>query len=202
MTGKVPQILVFAGSSRLGSYNRKLAALAAEELRRAGMGVTLAELREYPMPLYDGDAESAQGLPENALRLKEQMREHDALVVASPEYNGSFSALFKNTIDWLSRPGPGEKPLAIFRGKVAGLLSASPGQGAGKRGLRHVRELLEMMGMKVVPTQVNIARAAEAFDDAGQLVRQEDRAAVQQLVDELVFALTAADAAGRSAVPA
>jgi len=181
-----PKILVFAGSTRTGSLHRKLAALAADELRRAGVDVTLADLREYPMPLYDGDAEAAQGVPENARRFKELVRSHDALVIASPEYNGSFSALVKNTIDWISRPAAGEPPLAVFRGKPAALLSASPGPGAGKRGLRHLRELLEMIGMKVVPAQVAVARASEAFDEAGNLIRPEDQEAVRSLVEELV----------------
>ncbi len=190
-----PKILVFAGSNRTGSFNRKLAALAADELRSAGMNVTLADLRDYPMPLYDGDAEAAQGVPENARRFKEQVRDHDALVVASPEYNGSFSALVKNTIDWVSRPAPGEPPLAVFRGKPAALLSASPGPGGGKRGLRHLRELLEMIGMKVVPAQVTVARAIEAFDQSGALIRPEDRAAVRESVDALVQALQLAGSA-------
>jgi chromate reductase len=188
-TQTVPKILVFAGSTRTGSFNRKLAAVVAGELRTAGMDVTLLDLRDYAMPLYDGDAEATQGLHDNARRLKEELRGHDALVVVSPEYNGSFPALVKNTIDWVSRPAPGEPPLAVFRGKPAALLSASPGPGAGKRGLRHLRELLEMMGMKVAPSQVNVARAAEAFDQDGNLVRPEDRAAVRQLVDEVAAAV-------------
>jgi NAD(P)H-dependent FMN reductase len=183
------KVLVFAGSTRTGSFNGKLAHQAAGELRRAGMSVTLADLRDYPMPLYDGDSEAAQGMPENARRFKELVRGHDALVIASPEYNGSFSALLKNTIDWISRPAPGEPPLAVFRGKPAALLSASPGPGAGNRGLRHLRELLEMIGMKVVPAQVAVARASQAFDESGKLVRPEDQAAVAQLVEQLAQAM-------------
>jgi NAD(P)H-dependent FMN reductase len=189
MKTQEPQILVFAGSTRTGSFNRKLAQLVAAELRNAGMAVTLADLRDYPMPLYDGDTEAAQGLPDAARRFKELVREHDAVAIASPEYNGSFSALVKNTIDWISRPAPGEPPLAVLRGKPAALLSASPGPGAGKRGLRHMRELLEMIGMKVVPAQVAVARASQAFDESGNLVREEDQAAVGQLVEELVQAV-------------
>jgi len=184
-----PKILVFAGSTRTGSLNRKLATLAAGELRNAGMDVTLADLRDYPMPLYDGDSEAASGVPENVRRFKDLVRGHHALVIASPEYNGSFSALVKNTIDWISRPAPGEPPLAVFRGKQAALASESPGPGAGKRGLRHLRELLEMIGMKVVSAQAAVARAAEAFDGAGNLARSEDQAALRQLVEELVEAV-------------
>jgi NAD(P)H-dependent FMN reductase len=184
-----PKILVLAGSTRTGSLNRKLAHLVAGALRNTGMPVTLADMRDYPMPLYDGDTEAAQGVPGNVLRFKELVRGHDALVIASPEHNGSFSALLKNTIDWISRPSPGEPPLAVFRGKQAALLSASPSPGAGKRGLRHLRELLEMIGMKAVPAQVAVARATEAFDASGELVRPEDQAAVRQLVEELVQTL-------------
>jgi NAD(P)H-dependent FMN reductase len=149
----------------------------------------LADLRDYPMPLYDGDSEASLGVPENARRFQELVRGHDVLLTASPEYNGSFSALVKNTIDWISRTAPGEPMRAVFRGKDAALLSASPGPAAGKRGLRHLRELLEMIGMKVVPAQVAVARASEAFDEAGNLVRPEDLAALRQLVEELVPAV-------------
>jgi chromate reductase, NAD(P)H dehydrogenase (quinone) len=186
---RTPKILAFAGSTRTGSLHQKLVAVAAAELRRAGMDVTLVDLRDYPMPLYDGDTEATQGVPENAIRFKELLRSHDALAVASPEYNGSFSALIKNTIDWISRPSPGESPLAVFRGKPAAILSASPGPGGGKRGLHHLRELLEMIGMKVVPTQVTVAKATQAFDEAGSLVRPEDQAAVRQMAEELVGAV-------------
>jgi len=141
------------------------------------------------MPLYDGDSEAAQGVPDNAVRFKELLRAHDALVVASPEYNGSFSALVKNTIDWISRPAPGEPPLVVFRGKPAAILSASPGSGGGKRGLRHLRELLDMIGMKVVPTQVAVAKASQAFDEAGNLLRLEDQKAIRELTEELVRAV-------------
>jgi chromate reductase, NAD(P)H dehydrogenase (quinone) len=186
-TGK--KVLVFAGSTRAGSYNAKLAAVVAADLRSAGMDVTLANLRDYPMPIYDGDAEAAEGLPDGARRFKELVRQHDAVLLASPEYNGSLPALLKNTIDWISRPAPGERSLAVLRGKPVALLSASPGPGAGKRVLRHLREWLELIGMKPLAAQVNVAQAAEAFDAAGNLVREEDRTAVRQLADELAQAL-------------
>ena len=171
---------------RAGSFNVKLAAIAAAELRAAGMDVTLAHLRDYAMPIYDGDIEAAAGLPDGARRFKELVRAHDALVVASPEYNGSFPALLKNALDWISRPDPGERSLAVLRGKTVALLSASSGPGAGKRVLHYLREWLEMLGMKVLAAQVNIAKGQEAFDEAGNLLRPEDRAAVTRFTDELV----------------
>jgi chromate reductase len=185
------RILIFAGSTRADSYHRKLARAAADALGRAGAEPTFADLKDYPMPLYDGDVETAQGPPENARAFKKLLLAHDGFVIASPEYNGSFPALVKNVIDWTSRPEPGEKPLAAFRGKLAAILSTSPGPGGGKRGLRHLRELLEMIGATVVNTQVAIPRASEAIDGEGRLVRAEDRESVERLAEELVQAVDA-----------
>jgi len=190
-----PKILIFAGSIRKESLHRKLAQAAAEALRAAGLDVTWADLRDYPMPFYDGDLESEQGIPERAKAFKELARAHDALVIASPEYNGSYPALLKNAIDWISRSEPGERPLAVLRGKTAALLSASPGPGGGQRGLRHLRELLEMIGVTVVPSQVTVAKALAAFDGEGRLARADDRAALERVVRELVAALSTVKAA-------
>ena len=183
-----PKILVFAGSTRNDSLHRKLALAAAAELRRAGADVTVADLRDYPMPLYDGDLEAAQGMPAGAKAFKELVRRQDGLVIASPEHNGSFTALLKNAIDWISRPEAGEGPLVVLRGKTAALLSGSPGPGGGQRGLRHLRELLEMIGVRVVPSQVAVSRAMEAFDAEG-LARREDAEAVERVMGELAEAV-------------
>src|SRR5438552_11551728 len=148
---KTPKILVLAGSTRQASTNRLLARDAAESLRNAGVEAIFADLRDYPMPLYDGDLEAETGLPPAAKTLKDLAREADGLAIASPEYNGSYSAVLKNAIDWISRPEPGEGPVEVFRGKPAGILSASPGPGGGRRVLKHLRELLEGIRMSVVP---------------------------------------------------
>jgi chromate reductase, NAD(P)H dehydrogenase (quinone) len=184
-----PRVLVFAGSTRRGSLNRKLARAAAAALERQGLEVTLADLRDYPMPIYDGDLEASAGMPEAARAFKNLMRANDAMVIASPEYNGSFAALLKNAIDWATRPEPGEPPLAAFQAKKAAILSASPGPRGGQRGLRHLRELLEMLHVETLPTQLTLGRAAEAFDAEGRLVRAEDRAALDRLAEELARAL-------------
>jgi NAD(P)H-dependent FMN reductase len=183
-----PRILVLAGSARLDSLHRKLARQTVETLRSAGVDATLADLRDFPMPIYDGDLEAGQGLPTAAKALKELARRHDGFAIASPEYNGSFPALLKNALDWISRPEPGEHPLEVFRGKVAAILSASPGPGGGQRVLRHLRELLQMMFVTVIPEQVSLARANAAFDAAGRLVRAEDLAALQNLAAALAQA--------------
>ena len=187
-----PKILVFAASTREGSFNRKLARLAAESLRKLGAEFTYLDLRDYAMPLYDGDLEASHGLPERAKAFKERVRRHDALVIASPEYNGSFSALLKNSIDWASRPEPGEKPAEVFRGKTAVLLASSPGPEAGKRGLKHLRELLEMIGVTVVAQELAVPKAFDGFTAGGALARQEDAVRLDGLLSGLVNGLRAA----------
>jgi NAD(P)H-dependent FMN reductase len=190
-----PRVLVFAGSTRTDSLHRKLARSAAEALRRAGAEVTLADLKDYPMPLYDGDIEAAQGPPAAAKAFRDLLQTHDALVIASPEYNGSFPAILKNAVDWLSRPQAGERPAQAFRGKIAALLSTSPGPSGGRRGLKHLRELLTMIGVAVIPEELAIPGAFDVMDSQGNLLRQEDREALDRLALHLVHASTRAQAA-------
>src|ERR1035437_7564444 len=183
-----PRILVLAGSARLGSIHRKLARQTVEALRHAGMEATLADLRDFPLPIYDGALEAGEGTPPAAKALKELARRHDGFAIASPEYNGSFPALLKNALDWISRPEPGDRPLEVFRGKVAAILSASPGPGGGRRGLHQLRELLEMMSVSVIAEELAIARASAAFDAEGQLVRAEDVTGLRELAAALAEA--------------
>lgn len=183
-----PKILVLAGSARRDSLNGKLARQTVDALRSAGLEATLADLRDFPMPIYDGDLETGQGLPPAAKELKELARRHDGFAIASPEYNGSFPALLKNALDWISRPETGEHTLEVFNGKVAAILSASPGPGGGRRGLHQLRELLEMMNVRVVARELAIARASGAFDADGRLVRAEDVSGLQELAAALAQA--------------
>jgi NAD(P)H-dependent FMN reductase len=165
-----PKILVFAGATRSASFNKKLARLAADAARAAGGEVTLVDLRDYAMPLYDGDLEDAEGLPEAGKRFKNLMREHAGFIIAAPEYNSSITGVLKNTIDWASREETDdEPPLVAYRGKVALLLSASPGALGGLRGLVHLRAILGNIGVIVLPDQLAIGTAHEAFDQDGQL---------------------------------
>jgi NAD(P)H-dependent FMN reductase len=165
-----PKILAFAGSTRTGSYNKKFIRLAAAAARAAGSEVTLIDLRDYPLPLFDGDLEDAEGLPENAKKLKDLFKSHDALLISAPEYNSSITGVLKNTLDWVSREASDdEPPLRDFTGKVATLLSASPGALGGMRGLVHLRAMLGNIGVIVLPDQVSLPKAHEAFDDAGGL---------------------------------
>jgi chromate reductase len=173
---EAPRILAFAGSTRTDSYNKKLVRIAAEGARAAGAEVTLIDLRDYPLPLFDEDLEREEGLPANGRQLKDLFLSHDGLLIAAPEYNSSITAVLKNTIDWVSRPAPDEAPLGGFVGKVASIMSASPGALGGLRGLVHVRAILGNIQVLVLPEQIAIPRAFEAFDEAGQLIdpaRQE-----------------------------
>jgi len=176
-----PRILAFAGSARQESYNRRLVRIAAEGARTAGAEVSLINLKDYPLPLFDQDLEQEQGTPENATKLKQLFLDHDGLLISSPEYNSSITPLLKNTIDWVSRPAEGEAPLAAFQGKVAALMAASPGGLGGLRGLVHVRSILSSIHVLVLPDQIAVARAFEAFDDDGQLTDEKQRARVEGL---------------------
>ncbi len=164
-----PRILAFAGSTRSDSYNKKLVKVAANAAESTGAAVTYLDLRDLDLPVYDGDLEASSGLPEGAKKLKQLMLDHDGLLISSPEYNSSISAALKNAIDWASRPAEGEGQLAAFRGKIAGIMAASPGGLGGLRGLVHLRAILENINVMVVPDQMAISQAHEAFNDDGSL---------------------------------
>lgn len=193
------RILVFAGSARRDSLNKKLARAAAGYAREAGAEATFVDLDEYPIPLYHGDLEAASGMPENARKLREILLAHDALLIASPENNSSITALLKNTIDWLSRDlgeGKGaDSGLAPWRGKVAGLMAASPGGFGGVRALPHLRQVLSALGVTVLGTQVAVAKAHEVFAADGSIADARTARSVRDL------AAAVAQASRRLAAP-
>lgn len=173
------KLLFFAGSSRRGSLNKKLASKAAKLAEQKSVDVSVIDLKDFQMPLYDGDLEAAEGLPENAINLKKLFVEHDGFYIASPEYNSSFSALLKNALDWISRPHEkDETPLSAFGGKIAAIGSIAPGALGGLRGLVPLRMMLGNIGVHVVPNQVAIPFGFEAFDDEDEL---KDERHVQML---------------------
>ncbi len=180
-----PKILAFAGSTRRGSWNKKLVGVAINGAKSGGAEVKLVDLADYPMPLYDGDLESEKGIPDNARAFKQLLREYDGFLLACPEYNSSISGVLKNTIDWASRQEKDEKPLECFRGKIVSLMSASPGALGGLRGLVHVRAILGNIGCLVLPTQVAVPMAQEAFDADGFLKDDGRRKQVESLGSEL-----------------
>lgn len=176
------EVLAFAGSTREGSLNRRLVRVAARGAQAAGADCSLIDLRDWSLPLYDGDLERAQGLPSAARALKQRLVASAGLLVASPEYNGSLSGVLKNTLDWLSRaaesPGP---DLAGFRGKVVGVMSASTGPLGGARGLAHLRAVLAALGCLVLPDEVTVRNATDAFDAAGEPVDPRLRERLERL---------------------
>src|SRR5215467_10284133 len=180
-----PRILAFAGSTRRESFNKKLVSIAAKGARDAGAEVTLIDLKDFPLPLFDQDLEAEQGMPENGKKLKQLFIDHDGLLLSCPEYNSSITAVLKNTIDWVSRPVPNEPPLAGFTGKIASLMSASPGALGGLRGLVHVRAILGNIGVLVLPDQVAVPKAQEAFTPEGTLKDTATQAKVQKLAASL-----------------
>ncbi len=175
------KILAFAGSTRENSFNKKLVRIAADGAKAQGAEVTLIDLRDYPMPVYDGDLEAREGLPENAVKVRALFSAHGGLLIAAPEYNSSITAVLKNTIDWVSRPAEGEPSLIYFTGKVAGLVAASPGALGGLRGLVHVRQILGNIRVLVIPEQIAINRAADAFDDEARIKDADQQAAVENI---------------------
>lgn len=182
------KFIFFAGSARKESVNKKLCRIAADMAEAMGADVTCIDLADYDMPLYNGDWEEENGVPENAVKLKKLFQEADGFFIAAPEYNSSITPLLKNTLDWLSRQyEEGEPMLSAYKGKVAGLCSASPGGLGGMRGLVVLRMMLGNIGVTVTPTQACISGAYGAFDDDGNLKDEKNvkmlKGAVQEFVE-------------------
>ena len=176
-----PRILAFSGSLRSASWNHLVAMTAASGAEATGADVTLIRLGDHPLPLYDQDFESSEGLPEPAMKLKQLFREHDGFIIGCPEYNGSLTAALKNCIDWVSRPEEGHPSMDGFKGKVAGLVACSPGRLGGIRGLGHVRTILSGIGVHVVPTQIAVPGVADLFDDEGLMTDERMKANLEEL---------------------
>ena len=180
------KILAFAGSTRTNSYNKMLVRNAAHIAEQQGATVTLLDLRDYPMPLYDGDLETNSGIPACALELRNLMKENHGILLSCPEYNSAISAVLKNTIDWISRPLPGDPPLVEFSGKTAALLAASPGAIGGIRTLASVRSILANLGMIVIPKQYAHGNAKDSFDADGILISDSAQNRASAVVEQLI----------------
>jgi chromate reductase, NAD(P)H dehydrogenase (quinone) len=180
-----PKILVFAGSTRTGSLSAKLAAVAAKELALADGDVTLISLADYPLPLYDGDLEKDKGVPENASKLAKLIAAHQGVFIATPEYNNSVPALLKNTIDWISRVE--STGTVKYRNRVYGIGSTSDGFIGGARALIDLRRIVQAgLGAILIPNKVEISRAQDAFDHAGELTVEASARLLKRLCGHLV----------------
>jgi len=180
-----PKILVFAGSAREGSFNKKLARIAAKSATAAGAEATYIDLRDLTMPLFDEDLEAREGEHPNAKYFKDHLKAHDGFIIVSPEHNSTYSALLKNALDWASRRRPGEARFECFADKITVIMSASPGQLGGLRGLLNLRALLSNLSMIVLPDQLTLPSADKAFNEDGALKDP----AVQASVDKLTVKL-------------
>ena len=186
-----PKVLVFAGSTRRDAYSRRVANAVVLLLEAAGGKVTQVNLADFDMPIYNGDHEAAVGLPTSVRKLQLLIAEHDALLIATPEYNGSMTPLLVNTLDWCSRPdqaSPATSGTGIFADKPAALLASSPGPLGGMRSLFHLRDLLGYLGMIVIPQQLAIGKAHEAFAEDGRLADKKQEAVLAGVAKALVMA--------------
>lgn len=175
------RILAFSGSTRRGSLNQKLLNAVVEAARAAGGQVTAISLADFPLPLYDGDLEEAEGMPVNAQKLVALIAGHGGLLIASPEYNSQITPVLKNALDWCTRAE--ENPL---KGRVAAVVSASPGLMGGIRSMTLARQLLTHLGCHVIPAQCILPQAHKAFDAEGALLDERARKAVHTVAGELV----------------
>jgi chromate reductase, NAD(P)H dehydrogenase (quinone) len=187
------KILVFAGSTRQNSYNRKLARVTAQMARASGAEVTHIELADFDVPMYNADLE-AQGTPPDVMKLKQITYEHAAWIICTPEYNASYPALLKNTLDWISSPVRTDPvwndDFRSSRGKVVGVLSASPGALGGLRSQSHLIPLLLNLQCWVAPQTYALGRAGDAFDEQGRLKEEAARKRVHAVIDQVLWAAT------------
>jgi NAD(P)H-dependent FMN reductase len=166
-----PKILVLSGSTRIGSHNVRLAALAAKELTLLDADVTRISLADYPLPIYDADFDAGHGQPENAIKLKRMIAAHQGVFIASPDYSASVTPLLKNAIDWVSRVRErGDPTYAAFKGRVFAIASASTEPNGGLPGLMALRQILEVgCGALVIPEQIAVPRVDQAFDERDKI---------------------------------
>lgn len=163
----IPKILAFAGSTRRASHNKRVVQIAAAGARDAGAEVTFLDLKDLPMPIYDADAQEAEGFHPNAAEFQRILLAHDGLIVSTPEYNGSLPGVLKNAFDWASRANGDIKMGATFRGKVAAIMAASPGGFGGIQCLSHLRDVLSVMGVIVLPEQFAVPTVHTAINETG-----------------------------------
>lgn len=181
------KLLFLAGSARKDSLNKKLAKAATKIAEEQGATATFVDLKDYEMPIYDGDWEDKNGVPDAAKKLKQIFMDHDGFFIASPEYNSGYSPLLKNTIDWMTRPMGDDVPgLAAFDGKIGAISAASPGGLGGMRGLVQLRMLLGNINVHLIPAQAAISSAHESFDDEGNLTNEQQAKMLHNVVEQLV----------------
>ncbi|MBL52588.1 MAG: FMN reductase [Alteromonadaceae bacterium] len=180
------KILAFSGSTRRNSYNQAVVECAAQAAKDAGAEVTVINLADYAMPIFNEDEEAEYGIPERAQAFKQLMIEHDAILIASPEYNSSYPAVLKNAIDWASRKAGDEPVLAAYKQKVVGLMAASPGALGGMRVLVVLRMLMQNLSCIVAPAQVAVGNVADKLDESGVISDEKTKKQLANLAKQVV----------------
>jgi chromate reductase len=184
------RLLFFAGSAREASFNRKLALLGHHIAEANGIEAVFVDLKDYPMPIYNGDLEAAEGPPERASAFKALLGEYQGVFIASPEYNSSVTPLLKNTLDWVTRVrAKGETGLEVFKSRVFAISGASPGYYGGMRSLLNLRQILAVgIGALVIPEQIALPRAMDAFEADGSLKDRNQQEMLKGVVEALAIA--------------
>ena len=187
---KKPKILAFAGSLRKDSYNKRVVKTAIEGAKKAGAEVTYIDLKDYPMPIYDADEHAEKGFDENALAFQKLLGESDGFLICSPEYNGSVPGGLKNAIDWASRKSENYGMIEVFKGKAAAIMTASPGAFGGLRCLAHLRGVLTIMLVNVLPSEIAVAKVGSMFEgDAEEMTDEKMKGILEELGASLVDTL-------------
>ncbi len=183
---KKPKILAFAGSMRAHSYNKRVVKVAIAGAERGGGEITYIKLEDYPLPIYNADDHDETGFPENALILQKLFAKHDGFLIASPEYNASVPGGLKNVIDWMSRKSDEYAMGEVFKGKVAGIMTASPGSFGGIRCLGHLRGVLSILLVNVLPTEIAVSAVHTMFEgDSDQMTNEKMKGLLEDLGDSL-----------------
>jgi chromate reductase len=181
------KILVIPGSLRTGSLNARLAAAAAYQFAQAGAEVTRISLGDFPLPIYDGDLQTKSGVPKNAINLKRMIGAHHGVLIVTPEYNSSVPPLVKNTIDWVTRVQDGQETRGqVFRERAFAIAAASESRFGGTRALAALRLVLTACHATVIPNQLALSFASEAYDDMDSLKHPADIEALNALVRQLI----------------
>lgn len=183
---RAPRILLFAGSTRTGAYSGKVADIAQKELALQGAEVTRISLGDFPLPIMNQDLEAEEGVPENAVKLARLFVTHDAVMICTPEYNGSMPPLLKNAIDWISRAKENGKSICAFSGRIGCICSSSEGYFAGVRSASHLRQVLAHIQMEVIAPQVSVPNASEAFDENGDFRAERLRSGMNHACKVLI----------------
>jgi chromate reductase len=181
-----PKILAFAGSTRKNSVNKRLAKIALHAAEKSGAETTYIDLLDYDLPLYNEDLLSEHGMPDSAKAFKEQLKNHNGFLIASPEYNGSLTGVLKNAIDWASIKVEDEERMACWNGKIVGILSGSPGGLGGIRGLHHLRTILAGIGTFVLPNHLAVGDSTVNLQNDEQITDEKLQHQLENLSTEMV----------------